>query len=183
MSDAELAEPGVEAAGLRAESRPVSPDELRTFAGHFATGVAVVTSRSPDGTLCGVTINAVSSLSLDPPLFLVCLDHRSNTLGSVLESRRFGLHFLARDQARLSQVFASKVTDKFAAVDHEISANGVPLLGGVLAAAECRVTEVCPGGDHTIVLGAVEAIRANGGEPLLYHRGAYAALKPATPHA
>lgn len=163
--------------GPSVASGPVSASELRAFAGHFATGVAVVTSRSPDGTLCGVTINAVSSLSLDPPLFLVCLDHGSNTLGAILESRRFGLHFLSRDQTRLSQVFASKEADKFASVEHDVGGSGVPLLRGTLAAAECRVTDVCTGGDHMIVLGAVETVRMSGGEPLLFHRGAYAALR------
>ncbi|WP_029350929.1 flavin reductase family protein [Bosea sp. 117] len=155
----------------------IAPGELRAFAGHFATGVAVVTTTHPDGQFHGVTINAVTSLSLTPPLFLICLDHRSNTLGALLASRHFGLHFLAREQTEISRVFASKQEDKFAAVPHRPGRHGSPLIEGVVAAAECSVSEICPGGDHTIIIGAVDQVHVFGGEPLLYHRGAYAALE------
>ena len=156
---------------------PITTTDLRSFAGHFATGVAVVTTRSPEGDLAGVTINAVTSLSLTPPLFLICLDHRSNTLGALLASGHFGLHFLSKDQTEVSKVFASKREDKFAEVAHRIGETGSPIIEGVLAAAECRLAEICPGGDHTIVIGEVQKVHINGGEPLLYHRGAYAALE------
>jgi flavin reductase (DIM6/NTAB) family NADH-FMN oxidoreductase RutF len=155
----------------------ITATELRSFAGHFATGVAVVTTQSPEGELCGVTINAVTSLSLDPPLFLICLDHKSNTLGALLASGRFALHFLSRDQTEVSKVFASKRADKFEQVDHSLGASGSPLITGVLAAAECKLSEICPGGDHTIIIGEVETVHVHGGEPLLFHRGAYAALE------
>lgn len=157
----------------------VSPQELRSFAGHFATGVAVVTARGAGGDLSGVTINAVTSLSLDPPLYLVCLDNGSNTLGLVRESRAFALHFLAKHQAELSSLFASKRADKFAGVRHVVGETGSPIIEGVVAAAECVVTEILPAGDHTIVIGAVASARVDGGEPLLYHRGAYVALEGA----
>ncbi|PZQ13595.1 MAG: flavin reductase [Ancylobacter novellus] len=156
---------------------PISSTDLRSFAGHFATGVAVVTTKSPEGDLAGVTINAVTSLSLTPPLFLICLDHRSNTLGALLASGHFGLHFLSKDQTEISKVFASKREDKFSEVAHRIGETGSPIIEGVLAAAECRLAEICPGGDHTIVIGQVEKVHIHGGEPLLYHRGAYAALE------
>lgn len=155
----------------------ISSGELRAFAGHFATGVAVVTTVHPDGELCGVTINAVTSLSLDPPLFLICLDHKSKTLGAVLASGHFGLHFLSREQTEISKIFASKQENKFEKVGHRFGAHGSPLIEGVLAAAECRLSEVCAGGDHTIIIGGVEKVHLHGGEPLLYHRGAYAALE------
>lgn len=155
----------------------LSPGELRAFAGHFPTGVAVVTTAHPDGPLHGVTINAVTSLSLTPPLFLICLDHRSNTLGALLASGHFGLHFLAREQTELSRLFASKQEDKFAGIAHRRGGRGSPLIEGVVAAAECSVSEICPGGDHTIIIGAVDHVHVFGGEPLLYHRGTYAALE------
>ncbi|MGY3614834.1 flavin reductase family protein [Bradyrhizobium sp. USDA 10063] len=155
----------------------VSPRELRDFAGHFATGVAVVTTAHPDGALHGVTLNAVTSLSLDPPLFLVCLNHNSNTLAALLASRHFGLHFLSREQTEISQVFASKRDDKFANVSFRQGRRGSPLIEGVVAAAECSLSDVCSGGDHAIIIGAVDNIHVFGGEPLLYHRGNYAALK------
>ena len=156
---------------------PITATDLRAFAGNFATGVAVVTTRSPEGDLSGITINAVTSLSLTPPLFLICLDHKSKTLGSLMASGHFGLHFLARGQTAISNVFASKNPDKFSQVDYALGENGSPIIEGVLAAAECRVTEICPGGDHTIIIGQVEKVHIHGGEPLLYHRGAYTALE------
>ena len=156
----------------------INPTDLRSFAGHFATGVAVVTTQSPDGALSGVTINAVTSLSLTPPLFLICLDHKSNTLASIFASGHFALHFLAKDQTHVSRVFASKSDDKFAEVDHRIGKTGSPIIDGVLAAAECRLAEICAGGDHMILIGQVETIHMHGGEPLLFHRGAYAAIEP-----
>ncbi|MCS0494765.1 flavin reductase family protein [Ancylobacter sp. MQZ15Z-1] len=155
----------------------ISPGELRTFAGHFATGVAVVTTTDPGGALHGVTITAVTSLSLEPPLFLICLDQRSNTLAALLESGHFVLHFLSREQAAISRVFASKQSDKFAEIRHRPGRRGSPIIEDVVAAAECSIREVCPGGDHSIIIGAVDHVHVHGGEPLLYHRGAYAALE------
>lgn len=155
----------------------ISPGELRAFAGHFATGVAVVTTVHADGEPCGVTINAVTSLSLDPPLFLICLDHASKTLAALVKSGHFGLHFLSREQTEVSRIFASKQDNKFASIAHRRGGNGSPLIEGVVAAAECRLTEICPGGDHAIIIGAVETVHVFGGAPLLYHRGAYAALE------
>lgn len=155
----------------------VSATELRAFAGHFATGVAVVTTAHPDGALHGLTLNAVTSLSLDPPLYLVCLDHRSNTLKALKESGHFAVHFLDRSQSEISRVFASKQEDKFAGVEHIVGESGSPLIRGVLAAAECRLSEICAIGDHMIVIGEVQRTHVFGGEPLLYHRGGYTALE------
>ncbi|MDR4306773.1 flavin reductase family protein [Chelatococcus sambhunathii] len=158
------------------EGRALSPSDFRRFAGQFATGVAVVTAKGSRGETSGVTINAVTSLSLDPPLYLVCLDNGSNTLDLVRDSRAFALHFLAKDQSELSCVFASKQADKFAGVSHAVGVTGSPIIQGVLAVAECVVSQISVMGDHTIVIAEVKATTVNGGEPLLYHRGAYAAL-------
>jgi flavin reductase (DIM6/NTAB) family NADH-FMN oxidoreductase RutF len=160
-------------------SKVVQPTELRLFAGHFPTGVAVVTTQDRSGKNHGITINAVTSLSLDPALLLICLDHRSKTLSALLESGCFCLHFLGAHQASLSQTFAAKHDDKFGAVGFQIGTAGCPVLDGVVAASECRVTAVHPGGDHTIIVAAVERVHVTGGEPLLFHRGAYANLEPA----
>lgn len=154
----------------------ISPKELRAFAGHFATGVAVVTTAHPDGSLHGVTLNAVTSLSLDPPLFLVCLDHKSNTLAALQASGHFGLHFLSHEQTEISQICASKQDNKFANIRYKPGRNGSPLIEGVVAAAECSLANVCPGGDHAIIIGAVDSIHVFGGEPLLYHCGGYTTL-------
>jgi flavin reductase (DIM6/NTAB) family NADH-FMN oxidoreductase RutF len=158
------------------EERSVSPSDFRSFARQFATGVAVVTARGQSGEKSGVTINAVTSLSLDPPLYLVCLDNASNTLGLVRDAGAFALHFLAQDQTVVSHIFATKQPDQFADVEHVSGETGSPIIHGVVAAAECIVSQITVIGDHTIVIGEVKATTVNGGEPLLYHRGAYAAL-------
>jgi len=155
----------------------ISPKELRTFAGHFPTGVAVVTTAHPDGSLHGVTLNSVTSLSLEPPLFLICLSHNSNTLAALRASGHFSVHFLSSEQTEISRICASKQSDKFTEIPHSLGRNGSPLIDGVVAAAECALSDVCPGGDHTIVIGAVRKLHVFGGEPLLYHRGNYASLK------
>lgn len=161
---------------MTASAETVQPSDLRQFASHFPTGVAVVTTRDRNGKSYGVTINAVTSLSLTPPLLLICLDNRSNTLTAISESGTFCLHYLEANQSHISRVFASKSDDKFAEISARMSDGGNPVLDGVLAASECRVTQTYPGGDHTIIVGMVETIQMGGGEPLLYHRGGYACL-------
>ncbi len=157
-------------------SNIIQPSELRTFAGNFATGVAVVTTRGTDGRCYGLTMNAVTSLSLNPPLLLICLDNESSTLRALNESNHFCLHFLAADQQPISNLFSTKAEDKFASLPYAIGEFGSPVLSGVVAAGECQVVSMYPGGDHTIVVGAVRAMSISGGEPLLYHRGQYASL-------
>lgn len=154
----------------------IQPSDLRVFAGNFATGVAVVTTRDRDGRCYGLTMNAVTSLSLNPPLLLICLDNESSTLRALEDSNHFCLHFLAADQHSISNLFSTKADDKFAALPYAIGEFGSPILSGVVAAGECEVVSQYPGGDHTIVVGAVRAMSVRGGEPLLYHRGQYASL-------
>lgn len=154
----------------------IQSSDLRAFAGHFATGVAVVTTRDADGGCFGLTMNAVTSLSLNPPLLLICLDNNSSTLEALNESNHFCLHFLAADQQDISSLFSKKLEDKFAALSYRFGELGSPILSGVVAASECEVVSKYPGGDHTIIVGSVKAVTVNGGEPLLYHRGQYVNL-------
>lgn len=151
----------------------IQPAELRSFASHFATGVAVVTTRDAAGAPFGLTMNAVTSLSLNPPLLLVCLQNDSTTLGALNESHCFGLHYLATGQQALSALFSTKAENKFAGLDYAIGMLGCPILSGVVAASECEVVNRYPGGDHTIIVGAVRSIIVSGGQPLVYHRGQY----------
>lgn len=157
-------------------SQTVESVQLRQVAGHFATGVTVVTSRDGSGEFCGLTMNAVSSLSLDPPLFLICVDRKSKSLQTILESGVFAINVLARDQEEVSGIFASKVENKFAEVDYRLGVTEVPLLDGTVASIECRVVDSYPGGDHVIICGQVENAEVNGGEPLLFYQGGYAEL-------
>jgi flavin reductase (DIM6/NTAB) family NADH-FMN oxidoreductase RutF len=136
--------------------------------------VAIVTCNGPDGP-AGLTTSAVTSLSLDPLLLLVCFDNGSRTLAAVREARRFAINVLRAGQEDLAAVFASKrvARDKFEAVTH-VDAHGVPVLDGALAWLACDLRELYPGGDHTIGIGAVTHLDADpAGEPLVWFRGAY----------
>jgi flavin reductase (DIM6/NTAB) family NADH-FMN oxidoreductase RutF len=152
----------------------ISKDALRDFAGSFATGVIVLTTKGKDGALYGLTMNAVSCVCLEPPTFLACVDKGSATLAPLLESGAFALNILARDQEKVSNTFASKTPDKFSDIEHTEGALGVPLIDGALAAAEFRVSKTVEAGDHVIVLGEAVASRQGGGAPLGYFRGKYA---------
>jgi flavin reductase (DIM6/NTAB) family NADH-FMN oxidoreductase RutF len=159
--------------------RPVDPSRFRAVMGNFATGVAVVTAAGPDGPV-GMTANAVSSLSLDPVLLLVCFDNGARTLRVVRERRRFGVNVLGEGQEAIARRFASKLpeAEKFAGVPHAVH-GAIPVLDGVLAWVGCALTELVPGGDHTIGIGAVEAAEAGPpGAPLVWFRGRYGGLAP-----
>jgi flavin reductase (DIM6/NTAB) family NADH-FMN oxidoreductase RutF len=153
--------------------RDVGPDRFRAVMGNLATGVTVVTVSTPTGPV-GLTANAVTSLSLEPVLLLVCLGNDSRTLTAVRESGRFGVNVLAAGHEDLARLFASKLPEreKFAGVPHTVH-DGIPVIEGVLAWVGCRLERLIPGGDHTIGIGAVEAAEAGDGDPLLWFRGSY----------
>ncbi len=157
---------------------PISTDDLRAFAGSFATGVVVLTTRGPDGVLYGLTMNAVSSVCLDPPLFLACVAKSSATLAPLLETGAFALNILARDQEQVSNTFASKSPDKFADIACRTGKLDLPLIDGALASAEFRVTDTLEAGDHVVVLGEAVASSIGDGAPLGYFRGKYADIAP-----
>lgn len=138
--------------------------------GQFATGVAVVTAPGP----AGLTTNAFSSLSLDPMLVLICLDLESRTLGAVREHGRLAVNVLAAGQRELADRFSGKAShaDKFKDVGWHEEA-GVPILDGAVAWVAGPVRELVPGGDHVIAITAAEEFAAPGGDPLLFHAGAY----------
>jgi 3-hydroxy-9,10-secoandrosta-1,3,5(10)-triene-9,17-dione monooxygenase reductase component len=135
--------------------------------------VAIVTCQGADGP-AGLTTNAVTSLSLDPLLLLVCFDNSSRTLPAVRSSRRFAVNVLRAGQQDLAAVFASKrvAREKFDSVTHTV-AHGVPVLDDALAWVACDLVELLPGGDHTIGIGAVIDGAATDGDPLVFFRGGY----------
>jgi 3-hydroxy-9,10-secoandrosta-1,3,5(10)-triene-9,17-dione monooxygenase reductase component len=158
---------------------PVSAADLRHAMGHFATGVTVVTSVGPDARPVGTTANAVTSLSLDPPLVLVCFDRSSLTLRAVLAHGAFAVTVLAAPQRHLSANFARRgLAAVWDEVRHRRGPTGSPRLAGVLAAVECTVEHCIPGGDHEIVVGRVREVEARDDEaaPLVFWRGGYASL-------
>jgi 3-hydroxy-9,10-secoandrosta-1,3,5(10)-triene-9,17-dione monooxygenase reductase component len=164
----------------------MGPDTLRyrQVIGSFATGVAIVTCNGPDGP-AGLTTNAITSLSLEPLLVLVCFDNRSRTLPAVRASGRFAVNVLRAGQEDLAKVFASKRVgrEKFEAVTHQ-DAHGVPVLDGALAWLACDLRELHPAGDHTIGIGAVTHMDADpDGEPLVFWRGGYVECGGSVPGA
>jgi flavin reductase (DIM6/NTAB) family NADH-FMN oxidoreductase RutF len=146
---------------------------LRQFASCFATGVAIITTRDRSGRPFGLTMSAITSLSLDPPLFLICVDKRSNTLQPILESKAFAINILAKGQEAISNTFAGKSDDKFSSVAHHSGEIGMPIIDGVHGAAEFSVHAEHPGGDHVIIVGEVRSIETLAVDPLLYFRGKY----------
>jgi flavin reductase (DIM6/NTAB) family NADH-FMN oxidoreductase RutF len=154
----------------------VDPSAFRDALRRFATGVCVVTASGPHGP-SGMTANAVSSLSLQPPLMLVCFAETARTLAAVRHSGMFCVHFLAHDQEDVAARFASKLPEvqKFEGLDWA-ERDGVPTLAGCLAGIACRLQDLLPGGDHLIGLGEVTGLWRREGEPLVFHRGAYWSL-------
>jgi flavin reductase (DIM6/NTAB) family NADH-FMN oxidoreductase RutF len=157
-------------------SAEISAAEFRWAMGHFATGVTVVTSVGQDGEPVGTTASAVSSLSLHPPLVLVCFDRSSLTLRAIRAHGAFVVNVLAAPQRHLSANFARRgVAAAWDGVRHRPGSTGSPRLDGVLAALECTVENSLPGGDHEIVVGRVHDVEvtSDGAAPLLYWRGSY----------
>jgi 3-hydroxy-9,10-secoandrosta-1,3,5(10)-triene-9,17-dione monooxygenase reductase component len=151
----------------------VSPEEFRAALGAYATGVTVVTATGPGGP-SGATANAVTSLSLEPPMMLACLDRGSRTLTSVRAQGRFGVNALAAGQGELARRFSAKdpESEKWEGVQWSERLE-LPRLAGALLWVPCELRDLIDGGDHLILTGNVLEADSNDGQPLLFHRGAY----------
>jgi flavin reductase (DIM6/NTAB) family NADH-FMN oxidoreductase RutF len=147
----------------------------RKIMGRFATGIAVVTM-STDGGYWGMTANAVSSLSLDPPLVLVAVGKQAKTHGYLSSARRFVVNILSADQETLSRRFATDGPKDFSDVRYATGTTGAPILEETLGYVECELESVLPGGDHDIFVGRIVAGEAREGHPLLYFSGKYGHL-------
>jgi len=161
-------------------ARPtVDPDTFRATLGRFATGVTVLTAVDAEGRDHGMTVSAFCSLSLDPPLVLACVDRSASMHDVFAEGTPFAVNVLAAGQEMLSRRFATgDQGDRFAGVGYARAPGGAAVLDGVLAWLDCRVAQRLPGGDHTIVVGAVqEAGTHDAARPLLYYRSGYASLE------
>jgi flavin reductase (DIM6/NTAB) family NADH-FMN oxidoreductase RutF len=156
--------------------QPIEGSALRAFAGSFASGIVVLTTRDTAGTAYGLTMNAVSSLCVEPPQFLACIAKTAATLGPVLESKVFSLNILAQNQESISNTFASKGDDKFANIDTHDGVLGVPLIDGALGHAEFRLVDTHESGDHVIVIGEAVSSSVEDSAPLVYFRGKYAKI-------
>jgi flavin reductase (DIM6/NTAB) family NADH-FMN oxidoreductase RutF len=155
------------------EHTSVDPKVYRDTIGHFATGVAVITTEDETGPQ-GMTVNSLTSVSLDPTLLLVCLTRGSRTSTAIRSSGAFVVNVLSHRQIDLSNAFARPSEDHFADVEVQTTENGLPALVGNLATVECTVWRTDEGGDHEIVIGEVQACDAEGGDPLVFFSGRYA---------
>lgn len=151
-------------------------DLFRAVAGNWATGVAVVTTIDAARNPYGLTANSVTSLSLSPQQYLVCVDRRAASLPALLESRLFCINILSEDQDAVARVFASKQPDKFQGLAWRRLPTGLPVIEGTLAQIGCEVVAIHEGGDHLIVAGQVTHLGLGSGRPLLYFRGAFQRL-------
>ena len=152
---------------------PISPDEFRQALAHFASGVTVVTTVDSSGNLHGLTVSAFCSVSLAPPLVLVCVEKDTASHFAFLESGAFAVNMLSEDQADVSAHFATPVADKFSSIGHRPGVEGVPVLLNALASLECRIVNDFDGGDHSIFVGRVERSELRGGAPLIYFHHDY----------
>jgi len=155
----------------------VTPDEFRAALGRFATGVTVVTVETTEQRIHGMTANAFCSVSLNPPLILVCIDHLAETYLHLREHGKFGVSVLKQEQEALSEFFADPERNPDAAyrlgIRYRTMKSGMPVLENALANLDCRVVEAHAAGDHTIFVAEVREVRLGEGLPLLYFRGQY----------
>lgn len=150
----------------------VGEREFREVMGHFATGVTVVSSRDGEGGAVGLTVNAFTSVSLNPPLVLVCLHPNAAAHDPLLEAGHFVVSVLGAGQDALARKFATEDSSvRFRGVETLDGTLGGPRLKGAIAWLDCRVAEVHRGGDHSIIVGKVVACESAAGEPLLFYRG------------
>ena len=158
----------------RDDTMDVSQADFRKVMGHFATGVTVVTT-CDDQRRLGITVNAFSSLSLDPPLILVCIEKTSYLHQVMIRNGFFAVNLLGEDQRDLCTCFAghSEARRNFCDTPSHTAVTGAPVLDHALAWLDCRIVDVFPGGDHSIIVGHVEALGGVAGRPLLYYRGKY----------
>jgi len=157
---------------------PFDPAQFRRACARFATGITVSTALAPDGTPHGFTANSFTSVSMEPPMVLICVDHRANVLRHFEDAKHFGVNILAEDQEALSVRFAERGLDRFVGIDWHTGATGVPLLGGALARFECATIQTLAAGDHTIILGEVLYAEWQEGAPLLYFAHGYHTALP-----
>ncbi len=151
----------------------VDSGDLRQAFGRFGTGVTVVTTRSPDGSRVGVTVNSFNTVSLQPPIVLWSLSATSPSLKSFQTAGHFVVNVLTLDQLELSRRFARPAEDKFAGVAFSDGLRGVPMLAGCAATIECAVVNEQVVGDHVLFLGQVERYAYAQAAPLLYFNGKY----------
>src|SRR3954451_4221168 len=161
------------------EARSLTSDEFREVISHFASGVTVITVVH-DGRPFGTTASAVTSLSLEPPMLLICMNRQSETGRAVAAAGHFAVNILGAGQMELAKRFAQKGGDKFDGEATSAGKWGAPVLDDALATLECRVAEQTSIATHYVFMAEVESGRARGGTPLAYFRGQFGRLELTT---
>jgi flavin reductase (DIM6/NTAB) family NADH-FMN oxidoreductase RutF len=156
------------------DSRAFDAATFRRVLGHYPTGVCVVTATTPDGTPAGMVVGSFTSVSLDPPLVAFFPDKRSTSWPRIEQAGKFCVNVLARGQGDVCRRFSASGVDKFAGLSYQHSANGSPVLEGVVAWIDCTLEAIHEAGDHYIVLGRVVELDASHVDlPLLFFQGKY----------
>lgn len=155
----------------------ITKEEFRAALGRFASGVAVVTTKDDSGKLFGITVSAFCSVSLEPPLILVCIEKRAGSHHAFQESKAFVVNILREDQQSVSNHFASHLEDKFANVEYDTGIEKLPVLRNCLVNLECRLHDSHESGDHTIFIGQIEKATVSEENPLIYWHGKYREIK------
>ncbi len=150
--------------------------DFRHVCAKYATGITITTVCGDDGSPHGMTVNSFSSVSLAPPLILVCIDLRAALMPLFRTGKHFGVNVLSEAQKDLSNRFAQKGEDRFEGVAWVTGASGVPLIRGALASFECAVTKIIEAGDHIVAIGEVLHIERAEGRPLIYFDSKYRTL-------
>ena len=163
------------------ETTSVTPQEFRAALGRFVSGVTVITVKTPADEIHGMTASSFCSVSLCPPLVLVCIDHLAETYLHVRERGRFGVSVLREDQEALSEFFADPERNPDAArrldIHYSQMKSGIPVVADTLASLDCTVVQAHAAGDHTIFVAEVQEVAVAEGSPLLYFRGRYGATR------
>lgn len=155
----------------------LDPDAFRAVMGRFASGVTVVTTTDDAGSACGMTVSAFASVSLQPPLVAVCIDHAASLHDTLTNAPYFAVNILASTQEPIARRFADTGAHGFEGIGYSNGESGVPILNDVLAFVECRRVSSAKAGDHTVIIGETVATAMCDARPLLYYRGGFAQLE------
>lgn len=155
----------------------LDPDAFRAVMGRFATGVTVVTAVDAEGQDRGMTVSAFASVSLQPPLVVMCIDGTASMYELLQVTPYFAINILASTQEAIARRFAATGAQQFEGIGYRSGENGVPVLNDVLAFVECRHVSSARAGDHAIIVGETVAAEMRDARPLLYYRGGFAQLE------
>jgi flavin reductase (DIM6/NTAB) family NADH-FMN oxidoreductase RutF len=155
----------------------LDPDAFRAVMGRFATGVTVVTAVDVEGVDRGMTVSAFASVSLQPPLVVMCIDKTASMYDMLQTTQHFAVNILASTQESIARRFAATGAQQFEGIGYRSGENGVPLLNDVLAYVECKRVSSSIAGDHAIIVGETLTASMRDGRPLLYYRGGFAQLE------